>query len=177
MQKKCKSYAGYSVNEHGEVFTHRKRFGKGRGKGGGVKIDWTYQRKLDLYKGHEKYLCASISTKKGQRSIPIHTILLDAFIGPRPKNLEIRHLDGNPMNNKLSNLCYGTRKENALDRVKHNKSGKGMLHPLAKLTNKKVVKIRSLYNQSYRIAAIARQFNIGETTVRDIVNRKSWTHI
>jgi hypothetical protein len=45
-----------------------------------------------------------------------------AFEGDRPEldgTCQIRHLDGNEMNNRLSNLKYGTAKENAADRKLH----------------------------------------------------------
>lgn len=51
----------------------------------------------------------------------IHGLVLAAFDGPRPDDLETRHLDGNPTNNRLSNLIYGTGTENQLDRVRHGR--------------------------------------------------------
>jgi hypothetical protein len=42
-----------------------------------------------------------------------------AFVGPCPAGLEIRHLNGNATDNHLSNLTYGTKSENELDRVRH----------------------------------------------------------
>lgn len=47
----------------------------------------------------------------------LHSLVMEAFVGPRPHGMEIRHLDGNPANNALSNLVYGTAKENARDRM------------------------------------------------------------
>jgi hypothetical protein len=47
----------------------------------------------------------------------IHQLVMLAFDKPCPEGLEVRHLDSNPANNVLSNLAYGTRKENARDRV------------------------------------------------------------
>lgn len=48
----------------------------------------------------------------------IHSLVMEAFVGPRPEDLETRHLDGDPSNNALDNLCYGTRRENRLDEVR-----------------------------------------------------------
>ena len=50
-----------------------------------------------------------------------HTLVLLAFIGPKPQKLEVRHLDGNPKNNFVRNLKYGTTKENAQDRELHGR--------------------------------------------------------
>ena len=48
----------------------------------------------------------------------VHVLVLEAFIGPRP-DLECRHLNGNPADNRLDNLAWGTRSQNNLDRVRH----------------------------------------------------------
>lgn len=53
------------------------------------------------------------------RNWRVHTLVALAFYGPRPAGLEVRHLDGDKMNNRLSNLRYGTRRENMLDRTRH----------------------------------------------------------
>ncbi len=49
--------------------------------------------------------------KKG-KSIPFHRIVAKAFI-PNPENKpEVNHIDGNTMNNKVTNLEWVTRSEN-----------------------------------------------------------------
>lgn len=50
-----------------------------------------------------------------------HALVLAAFVGPRPGGLVVRHLDGNPANNALSNLAYGTDAENAADCLRHGR--------------------------------------------------------
>jgi len=176
-QKYCPSYWGYSVTHDGHVFTHRKRFGKGKGHGGGVRIDWNFQKELNHFRGHGGYMYVSISTDHGQRSIPIHVLLTDAFIGPRPPGLEVRHLDGNPTNNSLSNLVYGSKKENAKDRIRCGKHTIGESHGRAKLTNKSVLEIRQRHLVGETIASIASSFKLGETTIGDIVKGRHWTHV
>ena len=49
----------------------------------------------------------------------IHQLVLEGFVGKRENGLETRHLDGNPANNQLSNLVWGTRQENQFDRLRH----------------------------------------------------------
>lgn len=52
-----------------------------------------------------------------RRKVP--RIIAEAFHGPRPADLQIRHLDGDPENNRPTNLKYGTALENAQDRGRH----------------------------------------------------------
>jgi hypothetical protein len=49
----------------------------------------------------------------------VHSLVLAAFVGPRPPRMDARHLDGDSLNNALVNLRYGTRSENILDQVRH----------------------------------------------------------
>lgn len=49
----------------------------------------------------------------------VHRLVLAAFIGPCPPGAVTRHLNGNPADNQLENLCYGSPSENNLDAVKH----------------------------------------------------------
>lgn len=49
----------------------------------------------------------------------VHQLVAEAFIGPRPEGREVRHLDGNGMNNIPSNLEYATAAVNQADKVLH----------------------------------------------------------
>jgi hypothetical protein len=53
------------------------------------------------------------------RNFQVHQLVMRAFVGPCPDGMEVRHLDSTPWNNVLSNLTYGTRVENARDRVEN----------------------------------------------------------
>src|SRR5262249_51794091 len=55
----------------------------------------------------------------GPRHVRIHTLVLEAFIGPRPSRMVTRHLNGIPSDNRLENLVYGTHQENCYDQVTH----------------------------------------------------------
>jgi hypothetical protein len=62
----------------------------------------------------------------------LHRLVMEAFVGPCPEGQEVRHLDGNPGNNRWEpgdeettrraggNLIYGTRRKNVFDAVGHN---------------------------------------------------------
>lgn len=60
-----------------------------------------------------------------------------AFVGPCPDGMEVCHNDGNPENNRVENLRYGTRSDNMRDKRKHgtcynsNKTRCKQGHPLS----------------------------------------------
>jgi hypothetical protein len=49
----------------------------------------------------------------------VHKLVLLAFVGVAPDKHECRHLNGDPADNRLENLCWGTRSENIKDAVRH----------------------------------------------------------
>jgi hypothetical protein len=53
------------------------------------------------------------------RPLLVQTLVLLAFVGPRPPGHEGCHGDGNPANNHVGNLRWDTRRENTLDRERH----------------------------------------------------------
>lgn len=53
------------------------------------------------------------------RTVKVHVLVARAFLGPGPTGQEVRHRDGDRRNPRLSNLIYGTKSENAYDRVTH----------------------------------------------------------
>ncbi len=53
------------------------------------------------------------------RTLEVHRLVGEAFLGPLPPGRETRHFDGDPANNRVRNLVYGTKSENNDDRVRH----------------------------------------------------------
>ena len=54
-----------------------------------------------------------------QTTHAVHRLVAAAFLGVRPAGHEVRHLNGDPTDNRLANLVYGSRDENMRDRVRH----------------------------------------------------------
>jgi excisionase family DNA binding protein len=71
--------------------------------------------------GHVR-VCLSAAGK--HKSFYVHILVAGAFLGPCPEGQQVRHWDGNPRNNRLDNLLYGTPKENCEDRdIRHGRNG------------------------------------------------------
>jgi hypothetical protein len=71
------------------------------------------------------YLLVGLHHHRRQTTRTVHSLVAEAFIGPRPAGQQIRHLDGDPVNNHLGNLRYGTGAENARDQVRHGTHANG----------------------------------------------------
>ena len=46
----------------------------------------------------------------------VHHLIAEAFIGPRPDGMQVCHIDDNGFNNVITNLTYGDREMNEIDR-------------------------------------------------------------
>lgn len=94
----------YEISDHGRV---RSLHGQGR------------LMTLQVRK-HGGHLSVLLKAKdKKPKNITVHTLVMSAFSGPRPEGMEVCHNNGDPTDNRLENLRYGTASENHLDRVRH----------------------------------------------------------
>ena len=112
-----------------------------------------------------------------ENTFHVHVLVLLAFVGPRPAGKESLHGDGNPENNTLENLRWGTRSENLFDAVKHGSKPVGEKHRCAKLKASDVISIRSTPYRYGLFRRLARKYNINESSVRGVWNRKTWKHL
>lgn len=100
----------------------------------------------------------------------IHRLVYEAFVGPIPEGLDIRHLDGDPKNNTPSNLVPGTRVENAHDVYAYG--GK-----YRKLYREDVLEIRRRLESGESQTAIAKSFGVSAQTVSNIKTRRTFNYI
>ena len=112
----------------------------------------------------------------------IHRLVLETFVRECPDGRECCHLDGNPQNNSLENLRWGTHSDNAQDAIKHkthrtvNQNGESNVQ--CKLTEKDVINIVHLWNTKlFRQQEIADMYNISRRNVSHIINRETWKYI
>lgn len=115
-----------------------------------------------------KYLMVSLSGK----SKYIHRLVAENFL--ELDSREVNHIDGNKLNNHVSNLEWCTRSEN----IKHAfdkglKSHKREKHPRAKLSEKDIKfikKNKGIITQQ----KMADKFKVHNTTINAIINGRSW---
>lgn len=116
MTNKAKIYQ-YIVTEKGNVYSKNTNW-----RGYGV-------RKMTQSLNASGYLSVRIIVDGKRKRIATHRLVAGKFLPPRPSpSHEIRHLDGNKLNNHYTNLAWGTRKENAEDRERHGRTSKGKKH-------------------------------------------------
>lgn len=108
----------------------------------------------------------------------IHRLVLEAFVGPCPRGHEACHNNGNPADNRLENLRWGTREDNLRDIVRHGTRRKGDSHGRAKLTAKDVYAIRTLRDRGFTYMEIAANFpQVHWTQVVRAAKRITWRSV
>jgi hypothetical protein len=171
---------GYRAGSDGTIWSAWTKVGGSIDGGRGIHFvvgnTWRKMTPVSMKGRKYQYVCVRIKYRVF-KTILIHKLILLTFVGPRPAGLQTRHKNGNPRDNRLSNLLYGTSKENADDRVKHGTSPVGEKNPRARLSVKDVLDIRSLVDRGVPREEVARRFDITKTHVSYIATRKSWSHI
>lgn len=157
----------YLVTKDGQVFSNAMRQCDREPK-------W---RKLSLCRGNGsgRYYHVSMGSKQfGRRSVLVHRLVMEVFVGPCHPGLEVRHLDGDWRNNCLSNLAYGTRQQNMADAIGHNRTCKGEKNNRSIFTEKNVLQIKSLLRQGVSIGEIAQKFKCSKEAIYQIRSGKRW---
>lgn len=109
--------------------------------------------------------------------IGVHQLVALTFI-PNPKNFPfVLHDDGNPANNCVVNLKWGTAMQNTDDRHRHGTTSRGSHRPAAKLTETDIPLIRRMILRGIEDAVIGEQFRVSGATINSIRHGKTWKHI
>lgn len=114
---------------------------------------------------------------KTHHCVNVHTLVLEAFVGPCPEGMQCRHLDGNPANNRLGNLKWGTAKENADDRTRHGTTCQGSDHHRAIVDEDDVLRIRERYANGEYASDLAAEHGFTQQALQKLVNGASWKHV
>lgn len=98
----------------------------------------------------------------------VHREVAYAFHGQPPfEGAIVRHLDGDPLNNRADNLAWGTLSENSLDREAHGRGQRGK----GKLTIEQARRIRA---SGHNTARLARRYGVTPQSIRNIRSGATW---
>lgn len=163
-------YSRYMVSSDGRVFRCERR---GNWRPGFVTVA------PRLVGGRIAYPAAALTADDGKyRTVFLHHLVAAAFHGPRPKGHVVRHLNGNPLDSRPSNLRYGTHKDNVRDAIAHGTQVRGSRQHLAKLDEAAVAEIKRRYVFGEALAShLASEFGITKTTMSDLIKGRTWSHV
>lgn len=164
---------GYCVGDDGTVWSCWKRLSLGRGYGttSVLSNQWHQLKPRPNHSGHMQ-----VDLGWHDRRI-VHRLVLESFVGPCPPGMEACHWDGDPGNNKLTNLRWDTRKANAADMVRHGTVLAGEKANAAVLTEAAVLEVVAMGRAGKSQRSIARFFGVGQSTIRRILRGQTWSHL
>jgi hypothetical protein len=125
-----------------------------------------------------------ITLSKGRRGLrvspTVHKLVATAFLGTRPSENQINHIDGNRLNNRASNLEYVTPSENMLHAFRLglvHRVPQGGAHP--KVSTVQAKKIREMAATGLSYATISRLYPICDdrTVSRVVLKKGPYLHI
>lgn len=167
----------YSVSNLGRVKSHERMINESRKEGWKPKSYVIKEIILKQSRDSIGRVRVSLSKNSKVKYRFIHSLVLLAFVGKRPNGFECCHIDGNPSNNNLTNLYYGTRSDNIADAKRHGTFPMGSRRPGALLNPDKVLKIYELCVQGVSDSEIAKQFNVTRGCIVQIRIGKNWREV
>lgn len=110
------------------------------------------------------HLSVTLSRNSNTRSFPVHTLVLLAFIGPRPPGMEACHGPDGTQDNRVQNLRWDTSSENNHDIVRQ---GRNKNSNKSRCTRGHLLVGPNLYRSKTRTERICKAC----TTARTLVHR------
>ena len=167
--KQIKNFEQYYVDEHGNVYSEKT------GK----------LKQLSPILTHYGYYEVQLSSSLNKLRAKIHRLVAECFISNSNNLPQVNHLDGNKLNNHVSNLEWCTPKDN-LKHARENglntscniiPNGKGEKNTRSKLTEIQVLEIRQKASIGVKHKQLGIEYGVAEGTISGIVSRFRWTHI
>lgn len=93
----------YEINENGTIIRN-------------IKSKKQLKIKLDNHHSEKGYYMTMVCIKGKTRRVMIHTIVAECWLGKRPDNMQVDHIDRNSHNNWYWNLRYVTHSEQMKNR-------------------------------------------------------------
>lgn len=115
----------------------------------------------------------------------LHQLVMMTFVGPCPAGLECCHENDDPMDNRLENLYYGTKRDNMEDAIRNGLLSVGEDSTAAKLTNAQVLACREEWDSQEFTYQEKRVFltkwsdalKVRKHYIRRLVKREIWKRI
>ena len=137
-----------------------------------------HTRVLNPIEGNDRHLYVFLYDGQGNsKKMYVHRLVLMAFVGFPKDGQECRHLNDIPSDNRIENLVWGTRLENAADKRRNGGLPIGERVKSHKLNEDDIGIIREKYLKGSSSRELANEFNVAHTTILQVVRGERWKHI
>jgi hypothetical protein len=159
-----------------EIFKLHKSgyFISNKGRIKGIKVEY-----LSLAKSNAGYLVTGLPSEKGYSWYLVHRAVYETFVGEIPKDMVINHIDGNKLNNYITNLELVTYSQNMIYAFEigliFGKAGE--TNSQAKLTNEEFLQVCQLLMEGATNEEIGNLFNLNDRYVSLIRHKRRWKNM
>ena len=108
------------------------------------------------------------------KSRAVHSLVAEAFLGPRPDGMVVRHGPNGPLDNSVENLSYGTQRQNIHDK---NRDGTWQIADTAARRILTSDQVKVIYQSTEQSPVLAEHYGVDQTTIRKIWRRKNWASV
>ena len=121
------------------------------------------------------YFKVNLHKDSTQKLWQVHQLVAYSFLGPPPAGLIVLHGPKGCKCNSLTNLSYGTYKQNSHDRLRDGTLPLGTNVHNCKLSKEQVLDIfHAKLSRSFNRKALAAKHNISEASVKAIRTGRNW---
>lgn len=161
--KEIENFKGYFITESGQIFSNKR----GKLKQLKYRVDTSNYFRIQLINDDNK-----------KKTVLVHRLIAKTFI-PNPENKpEVNHINGNKLDNTLSNLEWVTREENMQHSFDNGlNSNKGSNNGRNLLREEDVLDIYNKLLQNYRVVDLAKEYGVKNNTIQSIKDRTNWQDI
>lgn len=124
--------------------------------------------------GNRPYVVLS---KNGEhKTLKVHKIMVDSFLGGTPEGFTVHHEDDRYTNNRISNFRFLSAIDNWRDAYLSGLMTHGSKHKNAKLTEAKARELLAL-NGKISLKQASKKFGISTTAVSYLWKGRNWAHL
>lgn len=129
------------------------------------------------YTDKDGYGASSVMVDGKKKILKAHRVSYELFNGVITDNAHVLHRCDTPSCVNPQHLFLGTNKINMIDKVNKNRQSRGSVANVTKLTEKDVLRLKSLKLKRGDIRKLAREYNVLPDTIAYAISGKTWKHV
>ena len=156
----------YQISEFGRIFSKRRLVGN--------KI--IFGRELEPQLTSDGYLKVTLSKDRTSKRFYVNRLVAKQCIAKKNNLEKVNNIDGNKLNNNVTNLEWCTKEENQNHAVRTNLIQHGEDRPSAKLKESDVLEIYKLKG-IMKASDIANKYGVSKNTINCILRGSKWKYL
>lgn len=156
----------YQISDSGRIFTKRRLIGN----------QIYYGKELVPQLTSDGYLKVTLSKNCKSKKYYLHRLVAIQFLDNLDNLSQVNHIDGNKLNNSITNLEWCTKQENQNHAIRTGLMQIGQERPSSKLTEQQVLEIYKLKGV-LKAQDIADRYKVSKNTINCILRGSKWKYL